>query len=198
MKRKLLGLLLAFAGVLYWQDAKSDDAMDKYISEYKKFQAQADSTSKFAENLKTQIMIQENETRAAESRAAAAAQKAKEYKSQTLIYTTQVAAIRENVTDTTELARTLIPLQDSIIVQQQLTITTQDTQLNELQAALNSKDISLKFALQRGDSLQTVLNLLPPPPKNSNRLLGFKLPSRKASFLIGVGMGLGASILVIK
>ena len=198
MKRKLLGLLLAFAGVLYWQDAKSDDAMDKYISEYKKFQAQADSTSKFAENLKTQIMIQENETRAAESRAAAAAQKAKEYKSQTLIYTTQVAAIRENVTDTIELARTLIPLQDSIIVQQQLTITTQDTQLNELQAALNSKDISLKFALQRGDSLQTVLNLLPPPPKNSNRLLGFKLPSRKASFLIGVGMGLGASILVIK
>jgi len=34
MKVKLLGLLLVFAGVLYWQDSTSDDAMDKYIEDH--------------------------------------------------------------------------------------------------------------------------------------------------------------------
>ena len=47
MKLKLLGLLLVFAGVLYWQDSTSDDAMDKYIEEYKQFQAKADGTRVF-------------------------------------------------------------------------------------------------------------------------------------------------------
>ena len=175
-----------------------EDEMDRYIAQYNEYKATAEATSKFADSLSVQITIQENETRAAEARAAMAARKANEYKSQTLVYTTQVAAIRETVTDTVELARQLIPLQDSIISQQQLTISTQDTQINELQSALNSKDISLKLALQRGDSLQLVLNLLPPPPKNPNRMLGFKLPSRKASFLVGLAMGVGTSILVIK
>jgi hypothetical protein len=175
-----------------------EDEMDRYIAQYNEYKATAEATSKFADSLSVQIIIQENETRAAEARAAMAARKANEYKSQTLVYTTQVAAIRETVTDTVELARQLIPLQDLIISQQQLTISTQDTQINELQSALNSKDVSLKLALQRGDSLQTVLNLLPPAPKNPNRMLGFKLPSRKASFLVGLAMGVGTSILVIK
>jgi hypothetical protein len=50
----------------------------------------------------------------------------------------------------------------------------------------------------RGDSLQAVINLIPPAPKNPNRMFGIKLPSRKASFLVGVAMGIGTSILVVK
>ena len=69
MRLKLLALLLTFAGALYWQDSTSDDAMDKYIAEYKKFQAQADSASKFADSLEVEINIAENEARAAEGRA---------------------------------------------------------------------------------------------------------------------------------
>lgn len=174
------------------------DEMDRYIAQYKEYKAQAEATSKFADSLQTQITIQENETRAALSRADVAARRAVEYKAQTNTYTVAAVAIRETVTDTIELARTLIPLQDSIIAQQQLTIEAQDVQITELNTALNSKDVSLKLALQRGDSLQTVLNLLPPPPSNPNRMFGIKLPSRKASFLVGLGMGLGASLLVIK
>ena len=174
------------------------DKMDRYIAQYKEYKTQAEVTSRFADSLSTQITIQENKARAAERRATIAARKVNELKSQTQVYTVQVAAIRETVTDTVEMARTLIPLQDSIIAKQQLTISTQDTQINELQRVLNSKDVSLKLALQRGDSLQTVLNLLPPPPKNPNRVLGFKLPSRKATFLVGIGIGIGTSLLVIK
>ncbi len=78
------------------------------------------------------------------------------------------------------------------------TIATQGTQITELESALQSKDNALRMALTRGDSLQAVINIIPPAPKNPNRMLGFKLPSRKASFLIGVGIGIGTSILVIK
>lgn len=175
-----------------------EDEMDRYIAQYNEYKAKAEATSNFADSLMSEITIQENETRAAEARAAIASRRANEYKAQTQVYTTQVAAIRETVTDTVELARQLIPLQDSIISQQKLTIETQDTQINELQSALNSKEVSLKLALQRGDSLQTVLNLLPPAPKNPNRMFGIKLPSRKVSFLVGLGMGIGTSLLVIK
>ena len=106
--------------------------------------------------------------------------------------------MQETLTDTVELARQILPLKDSIIAKQKETITAQGTQVTELESALQSKDNALRMAMMRGDSLQMVVNLIPPAPKNPNRMFGFKLPSRKASFAVGLAMGLGAGILVIK
>lgn len=198
MKLKLLGLLLAFAGVLYWQDSTSDDAMDKYIEEYKQFQAKADSVSKLADSLKVEIVIADNESRAAEGRAQILGKQVNSLRNETSNMMERASELQETLTDTLELARQLLPLKDSIIAQQQETINTQSAQVSELERALANKDNALRLSLIRGDSLQTVINLIPPAPKNPNRMLGFKLPSRKASFLIGVAMGLGAGILVIK
>jgi hypothetical protein len=198
MKVKLLALLLVFAGVLYWQDSTSDDAMDKYIAEYKAFQAKADSTTKLADSLKAEIVIADNESRAAEGRAKILGRQVNSLKNETTNMIERASELQETLTDTVELARQVLPLKDSIIAKQQETITTQSTQVVELESALQSKDNALKLALIRGDSLQAVINLIPPAPKNPNRMLGFKLPSRKASFLVGVGIGLGTSLLVIK
>jgi hypothetical protein len=185
MKVKLLGLLLAFAGILYWQDSTSDDAMDKYIEEYKAFQAKADSVTELADSLKEEIVIADNESRAAESRAKILGRQVNSLKNETL-------SMEER------LARQVLPLKDSIISKQKETIAAQDGQVTELQSALQSKDNALRMAMMRGDSLQAVINLIPPAPKNPNRMFGFKLPSRKASFAIGLAMGLGAGVLVIK
>lgn len=198
MKIKLALVFLIFGVAMYSLDANNQDEMDRYINGYNEYKTKAEATTRFADSLQTQILIQENETRAALSRAEVAATKASEYKSQTTTLIAQASVIRETVTDTIELARTLLPLQDSIITQQKFTIETQHTQISELQTALNSKDVSLKLTSKRGDSLLTVLNLLPPAPKNPNRMFGIKLPSRKTSLLIGIGIGIGASILVIK
>ena len=198
MKIKLLGLLLAFAAVLYWQDSKSDDAMDKYIAEYKAFQAKADSVTELADSLKEEIVIADNESRAAESRAKILGRQVNSLKNETTNMMDRASELQETLTDTLEMARQVLPLKDSIIAKQQETITTQSTQVAELESALQSKDNALKLALIRGDSLQAVINLIPPAPKNPNRILGFKLPSRKATFLVGVGIGIGTSILVIK
>lgn len=198
MKIKLLGLLLVFAGILYWQDSTSDDAMDKYIEEYKVFQAKADSVTELADSLKEEIVIADNESRAAESRARVLSRQVNVLKNETLNMEERAEVMKETLLDTLELARQILPLKDSIIAKQKETIATQGTQITELESALQSKDNALRMALTRGDSLQAVINIIPPAPKNPNRMLGFKLPSRKASFLIGVGIGIGTSILVIK
>jgi chromosome segregation ATPase len=198
MKVKLLGLLLVFAAALYWQDSTSDDAMDKYIAEYKAFQAKADSVTKLADSLKEEIVIADNESRAAEGRAQILGRQVNSLKNETSNMMDRATELQETLTDTVELARQLLPLKDSIIAQQQETINTQSAQVSELERALQNKDNALRFALIRGDSLQSVINIIPPAPKNPNRMLGFKLPSRKVSFLVGVVMGIGTSILVIK
>jgi uncharacterized phage infection (PIP) family protein YhgE len=198
MKVKLLGLLLAFAGVLYWQDSTSDDAMDKYIEEYKAFQAKADSVTELADSLKEEIVIADNESRAAESRAKILGRQVNSLKNETLSMEERAEVMKETLLDTLELARQVLPLKDSIIAKQKETIAAQDGQVTELQSALQSKDNALRMAMMRGDSLQAVINLIPPAPKNPNRMFGFKLPSRKASFAIGLAMGIGAGVLVIK
>jgi len=198
MKVKLLGLLLVFAGVLYWQDSTSDDAMDKYIAEYKQFQAKADSVTELADSLKEEIIIADNESRAAESRAKVLGRQVNSLRNETLSMEERAEVMKETLLDTLELARQVLPLKDSIIAKQKETITLQSTQVTELESALGKKDDALKLALMRGDSLQAVINLIPPAPKNPNRMFGIKLPSRKASFLVGVAMGVGTSILVVK
>ena len=198
MRLKLLGLLLAFAGALYWQDSTSDDAMDKYISEYKKFQAQADSATKFADSLAQEIIIADNEARAAQSRASVYSKQVVSLKNETSSLKDRAQELTETITDTLELARQILPLKDSIITTQETTIMTQDKQIQELETAILKKDDALKLALLRGDSLQTVVNNIPPAPKNPNRMFGIKLPSRKTSFVVGVVAGVVIGGVVLK
>ncbi len=198
MKIKLLFVFLIFAGVMYWQDSTSDDAMDKYIEEYKVFQAKADSVTELADSLKEEITIADNESRAAESRAKTLSRQVNTLRNETLSMEERAETMKEVLLDTLELARQVLPLKDSIIAKQKETIDVQGGQVKELESALLSKDNALRIALMRGDSLQMVVNLIPPAPKNPNRMFGIKLPSRKASFVVGLAMGLGAGVLVIK
>lgn len=198
MKLKLLGLLLFFAAILYWQDSTHDDAMDKYISEHKKFQAQADSATKFADSLAQEIIIADNEARAAQSRASVYSKQVVSLKNETSSLKDRAQELTETITDTLELARQILPLKDSIITTQETTITTQDKQIQELETAILKKDDALKLALLRGDSLQTVVNNIPPAPKNPNRMFGIKLPSRKTSFVVGVVAGVVIGGVVLK
>lgn len=191
-------MFLVFAGAMYWQDSTSDDAMDKYIEEYKEFQAKADSVTELADSLKEEIIIADNESRAAEDRARILGRQVNTLRNETLSMEERAEVMKETLLDTLELARQILPLKDSIIAKQKETIDAQGTQVTELESALQNKDNALRMAMMRGDSLQMVVNLIPPAPKNPNRMFGFKLPSRKASFAVGLAMGLGAGILVIK
>jgi hypothetical protein len=170
----------------------------RYIAEYKVFQAKADSVTELADSLKAEIVVADNESRAAESRAKVLSRQVNTLRDETLSMEERAEVMKETLLDTLVLARQLLPLKDSIIAKQKETIDVQGGQVKELESALSSKDNALRMALIRGDSLQAVINLIPPAPKNPNRMFGIKLPSRKASFAVGLAMGLGAGVLVIK
>ena len=104
----------------------------------------------------------------------------------------------ETITDTLQLAREILPLKDSIITKQETTITTQDKKITELESALKSKDTAIALLTLSRDSLQTVIKNIPPAPKNPNRMFGIKLPSRKASFVVGVVAGVVIGGVVLK
>lgn len=194
----LIGLLTVLVGILYWQDSANTDAMDKYISEYKKFQEQAEQATKYADSLAVQIVIAENEARAAEGRALMYKESAAQSRSVTQDLRARAAEISETVTDTLELARTLLPVQDSIIETQETTIETQVNQIQELETVIRNKDLSILFLTASRDSLQSVVNLIPPAPKNPNRMFGIKLPSRKTTFVAGVVAGIVVAGVVLK
>jgi hypothetical protein len=189
------GLALA---IFFFVSNSKQDEVDKYIAEYKVFQAKADSVTELADSLKAEIVVADNESRAAESRAKVLSRQVNTLRDETLSMEERAEVMKETLLDTLVLARQLLPLKDSIIAKQKETIDVQGGQVKELESALSSKDNALRMALIRGDSLQAVINLIPPAPKNPNRMFGIKLPSRKASFAVGLAMGLGAGVLVIK
>jgi hypothetical protein len=189
------GLALA---IFFFVSNSKQDEVDKYIVEYKVFQAKADSVTELADSLKAEIVVADNESRAAESRAKVLSRQVNTLRDETLSMEERAEVMKETLLDTLVLARQLLPLKDSIIAKQKETIDVQGGQVKELESALSSKDNALRMALIRGDSLQAVINLIPPAPKNPNRMFGIKLPSRKASFAVGLAMGLGAGVLVIK
>jgi len=188
----------ALALVMMFKVNQQQDAMDVYIAEYKVFQTKAENATKLADSLSQEIIVADNESRAAEGRARILSRQVNSLKDETLSMEERAETMKETLLDTLELARQILPLKDSIIAKQKETIDAQGGQVKELESALVSKDNALRMAVIRGDSLQAVINLIPPAPKNPNRMFGFKLPSRKASFAVGLAMGLGAGILVIK
>ena len=185
-------------GVVMYVKNDSQDEMDKYIAEYKVFQEKAETATQLADSLQAEIVIADNESRAAEGRARVLSRQVNTLQNETLSMEERAEVMKETLLDTLELARQVLPLKDSIIAKQKETIAAQGTQVSELESALQSKDNALRMAMMRGDSLQMVVNLIPPAPKNPNRMFGIKLPSRKASFAVGLAMGLGAGILTIK
>ncbi len=195
---KWMLLAAGVLGLVMYVKNDSQDEMDKYIAEYKVFQQKAEVATALADSLSEEIIIADNESRAAESRAKVLSRQVSTLTNETLSMEERAEVMKETLLDTLELARQILPLKDSIIAKQKETITTQGSQVTELESALQSKDNALRMAMMRGDSLQAVINLIPPAPKNPNRMFGIKLPSRKASFLIGVAMGVGTSILVVK
>ncbi len=195
---KWMLLAAGVLGLVMYVKKDSQDEMDKYIAEYKVFQQKAEVATALADSLSEEIIIADNESRAAESRAKVLSRQVSTLTNETLSMEERAEVMKETLLDTLELARQILPLKDSIIAKQKETIATQGSQVTELESALQSKDNALRMAMMRGDSLQAVINLIPPAPKNPNRMFGIKLPSRKASFLIGVAMGVGTSILVVK
>lgn len=200
----ILGLGLSVWLIFVYMDGRSKDKIGQYIQEYKKFQAQADSAIHFADSLKTEIVIEENEAQAALERAAAYAQDVKQLKITTnILKSRRDSLIKETempqtVTDSLAHMSSIIPLQDSIIKQQEKTIDTQETQIIQLEKTLKNKDNIINLLTLSRDSLQKVVINIPQAPKNPNKMFGIPLPSRKVMLVTGFLAGVITTTSIIK
>lgn len=199
-----LAIAISLLLIFVYMDNRSEDQIGTYIKEYKKFQAQADSAVKFADSLKTQIIIEETEAHLAQEKANEYAEDVKELKRSTSALKTKRDSLMketvmpQTVTDSIEHMSSIISLQDSIIDQQENTITTQDTQIIQLNKALQSKDNVINLLTLSRDSLQKVVINIPQAPKNPNKMFGLPLPSRKVMLATGFVAGIITTSTVLK
>ena len=199
-----LAIAISLLLIFVYMDNRSEDKIGSYIKEYKKFQAQADSAVKFADSLKTQIIIEETEAHIAQEKANEYAEDVKELKRTTSVLKNKrdslikETVMPQTVTDSIDHMTSIISLQDSIIDQQEKTIDTQDTQITQLNKALQSKDNVIQLLTISRDSLQKVVINIPPPPKNPNKMFGIPLPSRKVVAISGFVAGIVVSTRVLK
>lgn len=199
-----LAIAISLLLIFVYMDNRSEDAIGTYIKEYKKFQAQADSAVKFADSLKTQIIIEETEAHLAQEKANEYAEDVKELKRSTSVLKNKRDSLMketvmpQTVTDSIEHMSSIISLQDSIIDQQENTITTQDTHITQLNKALQSKDKVIQLLTLSRDSLQKVVINIPQAPKNPNKMFGLPLPSRKVMLVTGFVAGVATTGVLLK
>ena len=163
-----------------------------YIAQMRKFKQQSELALQYADSLKKESLVHENAAKLAQARADVAALQARKSKNATNVLLQELDSLKETVTDSIEMARLIIPKQDSVITQQQVTITKQDTQIVFLNTTLEEINAALLLSNKRGDSLQTVVNNIPEPPKPP------MLPtlSRKQVFVGGVVVGVILKVFV--
>lgn len=207
MSSKIKYLLAASVAVwlaFMYADSGSKDKMGVYIQQYKQFQAQADSAVKFADSLKTQIIIEETEAQLAQEKANHYAEDVKALRKTTLVLKNKRDSLLkeivmpQTVTDSILHMSSIISIQDSIIDQQENTINTQDTQIVQLNTALTSKDNVINLLALSRDSLQKVVINIPQAPKNPNKMFGIPLPSRKVMLVTGFIVGIVTTTTVMK
>lgn len=191
-------LLLGTGFVVYDNMSGTKDDMEQYIQKYNTFKLQADAANQMVDSLKTVIVIEENEARAAIGRANVYATQVKTAKNQVVGLKSNEDSLRKTITDSIEMARRIIPKLDSIIAQQDTVIFHQDGEIKDLWLALQKKDTVISLLTYSRDSLQKVIITIPMAPKNPNKMFGITLPSRTVTFIAGTVIGLVTAMGVLK
>ena len=191
-------LLLGTGFVVYDNMSGTKDDMEQYIQKYNTFKLQADAANKMVDSLKTVIVIEENEARAAIGQANIYAAQVKTAKNQVVGLKSNEDSLRKTITDSIEMARRIIPKLDSIIAQQDTVILHQDGEIKDLRFALQKKDTVISLLTYSRDSLQKVIITIPMAPKNPNKMFGITLPSRTVTFIAGTVIGLVTAMGVLK
>lgn len=190
-------MLLAGAAVYYVMSARDKDKLDTYITEYNTFREKADSVNDFVDSLKTHIVILQSDANAAVSTAAVLGKQVTVLKRTAETMKGNRDSLKATIVDSTEMARKIIPIQDSIIAHQDTVIHTQGEQIVHLTKALVLKDTTITLLTWSRDSLQSIIRIIPPPPKNPNKFLGFALPSRTIMGIVGFVAGVVTSFAVV-
>jgi len=201
----LVGVLL-FVGLAV-SNYKTKTDMADYIEGYNTYKKQAETGVKYSDSLKT--IIGAHEKSSAKLLVAIDAHKnradsiARVRPKPEVVGALQhrLDSLQESISDSVEMARVIIPAQAELIDTQKVIIKSQSAELSVRAAEnMNYRDlvrndsIVKRLLFRANDSLTKVITNLPPPPKDPDKFLGFKLPSRKAVLVGGVLIGIAADL----
>jgi len=198
--------LFLVAGVVFlvtniatgWQ---SKSTIESYIQKYEQFQAETKRTVAMLDSVKKVIDQKDEEivlniVAANDARAEVARLKAVMPNPQVIaVLRTKIDSLKAATSDSVMLARTVIPAQDTLIKQQDSTMTIQklsmlakdneNIALRKANGGLLSENLTLKTAL---DSARTNLVNIPKPPENPDKIFFglIKKPTRTQAFVGGV------------
>lgn len=166
----------------------------QYLAEMREYKVNAEIASQYADSMAVEVVRQQTIAKAAQARATTAQQQAGQSLAQTATLVSNLAAVRDVFSDSVELARVIIPKQDSVITQQEITIAFQDTAILNLNAVIVSKDTTINFLTLSRDSLQTVVDNIPEPPPPPP----FPRITRKHALIGGMIVGFAAKVFLFK
>lgn len=192
---KVLGLgLLVMVIVMSISTCNAEKQEQEYLSRMAVFINQADSAKKYADSLQIQIVKYDSIALAARARAGTARRQAEQSKAVTSQLRGQLDSLRGAITDSVEMARVIIPKQDTIIAQQAITINKQDLAITNFNVAFINKDSTISLLTLSRDSLRTVINNIPAPPKPPL----FPKITRKQAFVAGIIGGVALTIFATR
>lgn len=184
--------LATFAIVMVVNTSYFDKKEQSYLAQMREFKEQSELVSKYADSLKTEIVVQENNARVAIARAQTAQQEVNAARIRVSVLRHGVDSLKETITDSTEMARVIIPKQDSVINEQSVVISKQVGVIENLNSAIVNKDSTITLLTISRDSLQRVVNNIPTPP---NPPILPKI-TRKQAFIGGTVVGILLKVFV--
>lgn len=171
-----------------------DDKAEQYAAEMRKFKADAELATRYADSLASQVVILENESRAAIARANIFRQDAQKQSRQADVISTQVAALKANITDSVQMAREIIPLQTEEINELRGALTSANFAMAQLDSAIIVKDSTNAILKMSNDSLLKVVKNIPAPPPSPM----FPKVTRKQVFIGGTIVGIIIKAVLFK
>lgn len=177
--------------------------LDNFIVEYEEFKKNAEETTEYAESLKSHVLTLQDSVAQTETTVkklkieivfnSKARERLKSERTQIQTELAQVTSIQDTVTVQEKIISNLetqLTVADNTITSQNEVISLRDQQLTQMQLAAN-------LAVQRGDSLQTILTNIPKTPKNPDRwIFGIPKPSRTTVAIVSIltGIVVGAQL----
>ena len=190
--KMLLVAVVTFLLVMLLNTGYFDKREQEYLAQMRNFKEQSEAASRYADSLKKQIIVQENNARVALSRAETAQREASVSRARVASLRHGLDSLKETITDSVEMARLIIPKQDSVIHEQSVTITQQVTAIEGLNTAIFHKDSTITLLTISRDSLQRVVNNVPTPPNPPI----FPKITRKQAFVGGIVSGILLKVFV--
>jgi len=191
---KLLFTIFVSVALLVMIDAQFQQktTLDKHLTELTQLKNNAKVTVQYVDSLKQQITDYQTRAAIAQSQANTLNTQVVGMKKETRHLLTLVDSLKHTARDSVELARTVIPVQDSIIKAQIKITQTLDKQVERLNVTIANKDTVITLQKVSIDTLRVAVDSLTKlkTPKDPDKWWIFKLPSRKVvagtSFIVGV------------